>query len=287
MNVVIDTGALYRIGSDEEVLRLIKKAGYKYYDFSLFWRGTCDHLGDSHDERVKNAHELRAFSDKLGLKCEQSHSFFMAGADQKSIAKRIEYISSDIIVASILGAKSIVVHPICELSLEENIEYLKKFIPLAHKYDILLAIENVWGVENDKIVPMCSSTPESFVKLLDSLDDNHVVACLDIGHAEMNQMGTSAVEMINALGKRLYCLHIHDNDKYSDAHQMPYTNKINFNAILRTLKNNKYKGNITFEVETTYNRGEEPDANLPLELFLPYLKLELEIGNYFKKAINK
>lgn len=285
-HVVIDTGSLCRVGSDEEVLDLIKKVGYTHFDMSLFWRGFCDHLGDTDEERIKNAHKLRAYADKIGLTCEQSHSFFTTGTDKASIDKRIEMITNDIICASIMGAKSIVVHPICGLGIEENVEFIKNFLPYAHKYNILIAIENVWAVENNKKVPMCSSTPKDFVKLLDSFNDDYVVACLDIGHAEMNDMHTSAVEMINALDKRIYCLHIHDNDKWGDNHQIPYTQKINFNAVLRALKNIGYKGNITFEADTTYYRGEDPDSNLPRELFEPFLKLQLEIGKYFVKFLN-
>ena len=279
--IVIDTGALHELDDDRKILDIIKEAGFSCYDATLFLKDGARAKDIHEDEFVKNAIELRKYADSIGLTCEQAHSFFAAGTSDDVFEKRYKVIPIDMHVASILGAKAIVIHAINEWDFDKNIEYLRRFIPYAHKYNIKIAVENTWGVENNKIVPMCTSTPESFVKVLDTLNDEYVVACLDIGHAEMNQMGTSAVEMIKALGKRLYCLHIHDNDKWCDAHQVPYTHKIPFKTILKCLKENDYQGNITFEVETCYSKGECKEAQLPFELYPAFVKLEYEIGKYF------
>lgn len=283
--IVIDTGCLHRIGDDYKVLKLIKDCGFECYDATLFWKGETEHIGVGPDYE-ENAKKLRAYADSIGLTCEQAHSYFTSGLDEEAFKRRYDYIPKEFHIASILGAKSIVVHPINEYSFEQNLEYIKRFIPFAHKYNILMAIENVWGVENDKICPVTTSRPDEFVRFLDTLNDDHVVACLDIGHAEMNQLGTSSIEMIKALGKRLYCLHIHDNNKWCDAHEIPYTHDIPFNAILEELKKSGYKGNITFEVETCYCKGGRPEASLPFELYPAFIKLQLEIGKYFADYLN-
>ena len=94
-------------------------------------------------------------------------------------------------------------------------------------------------------------------------------------------------EMIKGLGNRVYALHIHDNDLKHDNHQMPYTNMIHFGKFLDALKEIEYKGDITFEVLTCYNRGEDDTKCLPLELIPSFLKLELDIGKYFANYLNK
>ena len=43
---------------------------------------------------------------------------------------------------------------------------------------------------------------------------------------------TSAPEMIRGLNKRLKALHIHDNDKLHDSHQLPFSMNIDFAAIV-------------------------------------------------------
>ena len=58
---------------------------------------------------------------------------------------------------------------------------------------------------------------------------------------------TSAVEMIKALGSRLGALHIHDNDKLDDSHEIPGSMQIDFDAIIRALREIEYKGYFTLE----------------------------------------
>lgn len=281
--VVIDTGALYRLGHEKEALKMLKKCGCKYYDITLFWKGVVEHIGVGDDYREK-AKELREFADSLNMKCEQAHAYFTNGTSEEVMNTRIYNISKEIEIASIMGAKGIVIHPIIEYSFNQNIEFIKKFIPLAHKFKIKLLIENIWGRdEKGEPAPMCTSTPKDFVRFIDTLNDKYVAACLDIGHAEMSNMHTSAPEMIHALGRRLQALHIHDNNRYHDQHQVPYTNQIDFEKILIALKEEGYKGNVTFEVETCYQNN---DMHLPFELYPAFIKLELEIGKYFASFLD-
>jgi hypothetical protein len=44
-----------------------------------------------------------------------------------------------------------------------------------------------------------------------------------------------AVNMIHTLGKHLQALHIHDNDQWHDSHQLPFTMKMDFEAIVKAL----------------------------------------------------
>ena len=76
-----------------------------------------------------------------------------------------------------------------------------------------------------------------------------MVACLDIGHAEMRGLNTSAPEMIYALGHRLQALHIHDNDKWLDSHQIPFSMNIDFVAVAKALKDIGYAGELTLEAD--------------------------------------
>ena len=76
-----------------------------------------------------------------------------------------------------------------------------------------------------------------------------MVACLDIGHAEMRGSDTTAVEMIKALGPRLKALHIHDNDKWHDSHQIPFSMSIDFPPIVKALKEVDYQGWFTLEAD--------------------------------------
>ena len=63
----------------------------------------------------------------------------------------------------------------------------------------------------------------------------------------MKGIGTSAKEMILALGSRLGALHIHDNDKWHDSHQIPFSMNIDFNEVVDALKKIDYQGFFTLE----------------------------------------
>lgn len=70
---------------------------------------------------------------------------------------------------------------------------------------------------------------------------------MDIGHAEMRGLNTSAEEMILALGDCLQALHLHDNDRWDDSHEIPFSMNIDFNKVISALKEIKYHGYFTLE----------------------------------------
>jgi sugar phosphate isomerase/epimerase len=81
------------------------------------------------------------------------------------------------------------------------------------------------------------------------VNDPALVACLDLGHAEMKGSGDGAPAMIRALGHHLQALHVHDNDCLHDSHQLPFSMNMDFNAIARALKEIGYSGYITLEAD--------------------------------------
>ena len=58
---------------------------------------------------------------------------------------------------------------------------------------------------------------------------------------------TTAVELIYTLGDKLQALHLHDNDKLHDSHQIPFSMNIDFPPIVKALKEIDYKGYFTLE----------------------------------------
>ena len=52
----------------------------------------------------------------------------------------------------------------------------------------------------------------------------------------MRGSGDGAVNMIRALGNRLAALHIHDNDRWHDSHQIPFSMDIDFVATVDALE---------------------------------------------------
>jgi len=106
-----------------------------------------------------------------------------------------------------------------------------------------------WDKEKDESSFAACATGEDFKKHIDAVNDDYFVACLDIGHAEMKGLNTTAPDMIRALGNRLKALHIHDNDLWHDSHQIPFSMRIDFEATVKALKEIHYDGEFTLEAD--------------------------------------
>ena len=137
-----------------------------------------------------------------------------------------------------------------------------ELLPFAKEYGVKIATENMWNWDNEKghsSFAACA-TAESFKKHIDIVNDPYLVACLDLGHAEMKGSGDGAPYMIRELGNRLQALHIHDNDRLHDSHQIPFSMDIDFSEIAKALKDINYQGYLTLEADSYLNDFKEENV---------------------------
>ena len=276
-NISTNTCSLLRFYSPEESLSLIKETGFDTYDYSMdsendFFVANC---------YLENALKLKQFADNLGLKCNQTHSIFPVwhkSYDENTIKKRTEYTKRILEISKILGAKNCIVHPINDFNEKQNFNFYQQFLPLAKELNINIATENMWNWDGSKASLAACSNHNNYKALLELVNDNHFVACVDIGHAEMFGLETSASKMIESLGKYVKCIHIHDNDCHSDRHGLPFSETIDFDLILDSLARIDYQGDITFECDGFINR-------MPKELHKNCLKLMFETGLYLRDEL--
>ncbi len=241
---------------EEKAIEIIAKAGFDAWDFSMF-----DMKKSPLKDRLffKNQYPLTtknylSFARKLkqvgldnGIHCNQSHAPFPSNSPRVR-----DYLLRAIECTAEAGGKICVIHPDNNKSPEKNAEMFMRLLPFAKECGVKIATENMWNwnpVKNESCFAACS-TSESFLEHLEAVNDDFLVACLDIGHAEMRGSGSGAVNMINALGHKLQALHIHDNDKLHDSHAMPFTMNIDFEAVVNSLRDIGYQGYFTLEVDT-------------------------------------
>lgn len=249
----IHSAARCLAGGEEQAVELVAKAGFDAYDFSMFdmarpdWstRGVVksDHPLQGADY-LKFVRRVRWVAEDNGIVCNQSHAPFpLYFKDVWGYMERALECTAE------AGGRICVIHPDNFKSARENAEMYRQWLPMAKAYGVKIATENMWDWDKaaDQAVPNACATPQDFNAHLDAVDDPFFVACLDIGHAEMRGVGTSAVEMIHALGNRLQALHIHDNDRWHDSHQLPFTMGVDFEPIVAALKAIGYKGDFTLE----------------------------------------
>ena len=255
MKISSEIASAARIVGEEKAVEYYAMAGFDAWDFSMFdmckydWDRKCA-IKTNHPLAGNNylefARKLKQIGLDNGIVCNQSHAPFPSNC-----AEVCAYYKRAIECTAEAGGKICVIHPDNDKSAEENAEMYMELLPFAKEHNVKIATENMWNWDNEKghsSFAACA-TPESFNAHLDAVNDEYFTACLDIGHAEMKGSNTNAAEMIKALGDRLSALHIHDNDKWHDSHQIPFSMDIDFNEVVVALKQINYKGYLTLEAD--------------------------------------
>ena len=266
MKISTEIASIARVIGEEKAVEYCAKAGFDAWDFSMFdmarydWR-TDSLIPSNHpltgNERLKFARELRKIGEDNGIRCNQTHAPFPVCG--KPLRDRLPWA---IECTAEAGGEICVIHPDNYKSAEENAEIYNEIVPFAKECGVKIATENMWNwkpLHRHSCFAACA-TPESFNAHLDAVNDDYFVACLDIGHAEMKGSKTNAPEMIRALGKRLKALHIHDNDKLHDSHQIPFSMNVDFVAVVDALKEIGYDGYFTLEASSYLESFKKEDV---------------------------
>ena len=271
MKTSTEIGALSSIVGEEKAIEYVAKAGFNAWDFSLF--DLCRYnrrekrvIETNHPLASKDylsfVRELKKIGINSGIVCNQTHAPFPTEAPEiRDVLKKAIECTAEV------GAEVCVIHPQLMLTPEENARMYMEYLPYAKSCGVKIATENlwVWDGQNGRAKHAACSTPENFCKHLEIIDDKNFVACLDIGHAEMMGDDVSSVSMIKALGNRLAVLHIHDNDKHNDSHQIPFSMNIDFVSIVNALKEINYNGYFTLEAVNYVDKFSKDDVHIAIE----------------------
>jgi len=171
-----------------------------------------------------------------------------------------------IAICAEIGCPVGVTHPYSDVNSaaatrEGNLRLLEKLVPLLEKYNVRLALENVWS--KDYAWSHMSSADE-IISVINECGSPLVGACIDTGHANIFRLDISA--MARTLGDKLFALHVNGNAG-KDEHVIPYAMSgwcelIDFNAFAKTLGGIGYNGFFNLELAT---------GALPRSTAQPYL----------------
>ena len=248
---------------EEKTLELLSKAGFDGWDFSMFrMKKSANPFAGLFQKKyalvtndyLKFARHLKSVGESYGICCNQSHAPFPSFSPHVRL-----YLERAIECTAEAGGKICIIHPDNNASIEENTAFYCELLPTAKAYGVKIATENMWNwnvAKNEAKTAACSNH-ENFLAQLEAVHDPYLVACVDIGHTEMRGLDTSGAKMIRTLGHHVQALHIHDNDRHHDSHQIPFSMQIDFLEILKALKDVDYDGWFTLEADQylkTYNK---------------------------------
>ena len=240
---------------------ILSKAGFDAVDFVL--NDLCDDNSEMYlTNTVDYCNTVKCEANKRGLTIEQTHApFVFKNWGDKNHFENVIFSRTvrSLEMSALLGAKIAVVHPLHHMTykgheeeiFQMNMDYYRRLLPYCKEYGVKVGIENMW--QKDKlrkyIIFDTCNTSEEFIRYIDTLDSEYMVACLDLGHVGLPERDDTVQDFIRALGHdRLKALHVHDNDYMTDAHLLPYLGKMDWAEITQALADIDYDGNLTYEV---------------------------------------
>ena len=130
MRLSVDSYAVRERFGDETAITMLSEAGFDAIDYSMYWWKETD--GPFGNDYRAYAKTLRTAAEKNGIIFNQAHSILESYVfDSPSNQERFERILRSIEFASLLGAETIIVHPIrCPMGIDPvsfNVEFFRKF----------------------------------------------------------------------------------------------------------------------------------------------------------------
>lgn len=286
-------GPLFGFYGDDITATLshLKRVGFRYIDVSLFTRFLPGTRYWTRPQEVIDEYK-RAF-DELELVPVQCHEPAGNSMGDDGGEYYMKKTPAAMAIAAAIGVPLMVVHPgnspvplTHDQTIEENIKALRRLMPVAEKYNMKIALENLGNT-----VP----NADDLIAIVDEVNHPLLGVNWDVGHANLN--GLDQYEEITKLGSRLWSLHLHDNGGApnllsSDWHLAPFYGNINYDAVMSALLTIGYAGTFNFEVDGPCGRTgrkpfiisgevrEEKLHDMPLSLREQADRLLYDIGKY-------
>ncbi|MBO4297398.1 MAG: sugar phosphate isomerase/epimerase [Clostridia bacterium] len=300
--ISVQTGGVINVFGVEEGMRLIAAAGFDGVDLGLcdYLPGKKIHKGLIEGEFTLPEEEfldtvirpVREAAEKHGLRFAQAHAPYSSWTPFSEPMNDFLMRSFEMCLAACryLSCPYLVIHPACmhyEHRLDPAFEYelnmtrYAALIPAARRAGVRILLENMFSSCNGKALETACADMHDACRYIDALNEKAGEElfgfCYDTGHAAL--LGKDQGIAIHTLGKRLMALHLHDNDGSVDRHRFPYSGVIDWDMVLRSLREIGYAGAINFETS-----GEMAAYG---NRFTPKL-LELlgEIGRSFARVVD-
>ena len=211
-----------------ETIDAIKKAGFK--DVFVQWYNK--EWEYSQEEQLKYARKqgLNIIFAHLGYK---NINDLWKECDEGN--KLVENYKKDIKICKQNNIPMVVMHltskKVAPNYNEIGLERIREIVNYAKELDIKVAFENT------KI--------KGYLEyVIQNLDNDNVGICYDAGHCHVHFNDEFPYEMFK---NKIFAVHLHDNDKSDDLHLLPFDGTIDWEKLIKKLRDCNYEGPITLE----------------------------------------
>jgi len=196
--------------------------------------------GEIHGDDFESMKRVRRIADETGMLYEFSHSKIPGCMElwrnSGGGEAYVQLLKRNIDNCARLEIPILVVHCQPEYQTEPDmalgLSYLEPVVRYAETAGVKIAFENI-------------DHPQCLLQTMAHFTDKHVGFCYDAGHEACRGYG---YEFLPLVGDRLICTHIHDNDGIDDLHLIPFDGKIDWQRVMRQLKDCGYTGPLTLEL---------------------------------------
>ncbi len=286
MKLATTTGDFAKFTTQEQSIKYIAEAGFKYidYNFGTDYRKKDAFFGNNPEEHLKS---IKSLAEELELTFVQAHAPMGKPLTDPELVEATKF---SIKLCAELGIKNLVVHADWEEGMDKEESFAKNkiffddILKVAEEYNINILLENfnIMCLENTY---WADNAPD-ILKLVELVNHPLFHICWDTGHG--NQQPLNPYDALKILGDHVYALHVHDNEGLLDSHLIPFFGNLNFDALMHGLLEIGYKGYFTFEADNMFLQPAErkpfPDDErlklVPLELRVQAESLLYNIGKH-------
>ena len=240
----------------DEKFRKLKEFGFDCVDFGL-----TDTKNPLYTLPIEEAKEIllkeKRLAEEAGISIWQTHGPWcwppVKDETPEGRILRAEEMKRSILIASLLGSKYWVVHPIMPYRLRDllegneaatwelNVEFMGWLVEYARELDVTICLENMPHRN------FSMAKPEKVLQLIREINDPHFQMCLDTGHVA-TQEGLDLAQQVRMIGKHLKVMHVHDNNGEKDQHRWPGEGILNWESFADALRDIGFDG--VFSLET-------------------------------------
>lgn len=253
---------------------IAKQVGADAIDFDLSgndYRNPSSIYALADDWRfIDHFKSIRRYAEQKGIKICQTHGRtdpFKENDDEYNNVAFYKNSELDLIASKILGAPVCVFHPgltstnpnaTPEEMREKTFNAFKNILPLAKENGVKIALETVGAIHALGDIIDFFGNFEEYYNLytrIESIDEykDYFCCCIDTGHINLavKHGQPTPDEIIRKMGKRIECLHLHDNNGYIDQHRLICGGTINWVKVFKALNEIGYEG--VYNTETSFN----------------------------------
>lgn len=267
LNISAQHNVIARRYGIKEAFKIMAEAGFEGVDLSI----TGGHVRweegffqeTSSPEFAEFFKDIGKSARDCGIEVCMTHAPYCAPniTAPEAFAKVQRQMVRAIYATKYIGSSYIVAHPVAhpdfdngqnqERALQANLDFFGAMVPALKQTGVVMCIENLFRrLESGEKVANSASKAEALAKLIDTLNamyGPYFAACLDVGHGVV--VGEDPCHMLRVLGQRTKVLHIHDVIALQNDHYEPGKGIIQWETLMKTLKEVDYTGYFNFETD--------------------------------------